>query len=64
MVVSCLSELAEKGIDPEDEESYYGDEEDHGEVDPAVAARGLGRVGNVPIQGTLWLRRVPEDLRS
>ena len=64
VVVSCLTELAEKGIDPEDEESYYNDEEDHGEVDPAVAARGLGKVGNVPIQDTRWSCCVPEDLRS
>ena len=42
VVVGCLAELAEKGIDPEDEESYYSNEEDHGEVDPAVAAKGLG----------------------
>ena len=49
VVVGCLTGLAEKGIDPEDEESYYSDEEDHGEVDPTVAARGLGQVGNVPI---------------
>ena len=40
LVVGCSSELDEKGIDPEDEESYYSDEEDHGEVDPKVAARG------------------------
>ena len=60
MVVSCLPELAEKGIDPEDEESYYNSKEDHGEVDPAIAARGLGQVGNVPIQDTLWSRCVPE----
>ena len=46
VVVGCLTELAEKG-DLEDEESYYSDEEDHGEVDPAVAAKGLGQVGNV-----------------
>ena len=26
MVVGCLNELAEKGINPEDEESYYSDE--------------------------------------
>ena len=49
VVVSCLTELAEKGIDPEDEGSYYNDEEDHGGVDPAVAAKGPGKVGNVPI---------------
>ena len=64
VVVGCLTELAQKGIDPEDEESYYSDEEDHGEVDPAVAAKGLGQVGNVPIQDTLWSRCVPGDLRS
>ena len=64
MVVGCLTELAEKGIAPEDEESYYSDEEDHGEVDPAVATRGLGQVGNVPIQDTPWSRCVPQDLRS
>ena len=64
MVVGCLSELVEKGVDPEDEESYYSDEEDHGEVEPAVAARGLGQVGNVPIAEALWSRCVPEDLRS
>ena len=64
VVVGCLSELAEKGVDQEDEESYYSEEEDHGEVDPAVAARGLGQVGNVPIAETLWSRYVPEDLRS
>ena len=64
MVVGYLSELAEKGVDPEDEESHYSDEEDHGEVDPAVAARGLGQVGNVPIQDTLWSRCALEDLRS
>ena len=62
VVVSCLTELAEKGIDPEDEESYCSDEEDHGEVDPAIAARGLGHVGNVLIQDTLWSHCVPEDL--
>ena len=49
VVVGCLPELTEKGVDPKDEESYYGDEDDHGEVDPAVAARGLGQVGNAPI---------------
>ena len=43
---------------------YYNDEEDHGEVDPAVAARGLGQVGNVPITESLWSRCVPEDLRG
>ena len=64
MVVGCLTELAEKGIDPEDEESYYSDEEDHGEVDLTVAARGPGQVGNVPIAESLWSRCVPEDLRS
>ena len=41
VVVGCLTELAEKGIDPEDEDSYYNDEEDPGEVDPAIAAKGL-----------------------
>ena len=35
VVVSCLTELAEKGIDPQHEESYCSDEEDHREVDPA-----------------------------
>ena len=64
VVVGCLTELAEKGIDPEDEESYYSDKEDHGEVEPTVAAKGLGQEGNVPIKDTLWSRRVPEDLRS
>ena len=49
VVVSRLTELGEKGIEPEDEESYYNDEEDHGEVDPAIAAKGLGQVGSVPI---------------
>ena len=48
MVAGCLTELAEKGIDPEDEESYNSDLEDHGELDPTVAARGLGQVGNMP----------------
>ena len=33
-------------------------------MDPAVAAKGLGQIGNVPIQDTLWLRCIPEDLRS
>ena len=63
-MVGCLSELTEKGIDSEDEESYYSDEEDHGEVDLTVAARGLGQVGTVPIAETLWSRCAPEDLRS
>ena len=64
VVVGCLTDLAEKGIDPEDEESYYSDEEDLGEVDPVVAAKGLGQVGDVTILDTLWSRCVPEDLRS
>ena len=51
VVVGCLTEQAETGIDPEDEESYYSDEEDHGEVDLAVAAKGLGQVGNVSDTG-------------
>ena len=29
VVVGCLTELAERGIDPEDEQSYDSDEEDH-----------------------------------
>ena len=49
VVVGCLTEFAENVIDPEDEESYYSDEEDRGEVDPAVAAKGLGQVGILPI---------------
>ena len=53
VVVGCLTEWAEKGIDPEYEESYYSDEEDHGEVDPTVATRGQGQVGNVPIAESL-----------
>ena len=64
VVVGCLTELAQKGIDPEDEESYYNDEEDHGEVDPTVAARGLGQVGNVATAESPWSRCVPEDLRG
>ena len=64
VVVGCLTKLAEKGIDPEDEGSYYGDEDDDGEVDPTVAARGLGQVGNVPIAESLWSRCVPGDLRD
>ena len=64
VVVGCLTKLAEKGFDPEDEDSYYGDEEDKGEVGPSTAAKGLGQVGNVPIQDTLWSRCVPEDLES
>ena len=64
VVVGCLTDPAEKGIDPEDEESYYSDEEDLGEVDPAVAAKGQGQVGDVTILDTLWSRCVPEDLRS
>ena len=64
MVVGCFTELVEKGVDPEDENSYYGDEEDQGEVDPSIAAKGLGQVGNVPIQDSLWSRCVPEDLQS
>ena len=64
MVVGCLSALCEKGVDSKHEEGYYNDEEDDGEGDPAVAARGLGQVGNVPMQDTLWSRCVPEDLRS
>ena len=64
VVVGCLTELVEKGIDPEDEESYYRDKEDHGEVDRTVAARGLGQVGNVPIAESLWSHCVPEDLRG
>ena len=47
MVVGYWTELAEKGIDPEDEESYYSDKEDHGDVDPAIAAKGWGQVANV-----------------
>ena len=62
--VGCLTELREKGIDPEDEESYYGDEEDHGEVDPAVVARGLGQIKNIPIHDTLWSRCILVDPRS
>ena len=64
VVVGCLTELAEKGIDLKDEDSYYSEEEDQGEVDPVIAAKGLGRVGNVPIQDTLWSRCVPEDLQN
>ena len=64
VVVSCLTELAENGIDPEDEESYYTDEEDHGEVNPTVAARGLGQVGNGPLADSPWSRCVPEHLNS
>ena len=64
VVVGCLTELAEKGIDPEDEESYYSDEEDHGKVDPTVAARGLGQAGHVPIAESLWSRFASEDLRG
>ena len=64
VVVGCLTELAEKGIDPEDEESYYSDEEDDGEVNPTVAARGLGHVGNVPIAESLWSRFVLGDVRD
>ena len=64
VLVGGLTKLAEKGIDPEDEESYYTDEEDHGEVDPTVSARGLGHVGNVPTAESLWSRCVPEDLRG
>ena len=65
VVVGCLTELAKKGIDPEDEESYYSDEDDDdGEVNPTVAARGLGHVGNVPIGETMWSRCVPGDLRD
>ena len=64
VVVGCLTELAEKGISLEDEESYYSDEDDDGEVDPTVAARGLGQVGNVPIAESLWSRYVPGDLRD
>ena len=52
-MVDCLTELAEKGFDPEDEDSYYNDEEDQGEVDPSMAAKWLGQKGNVPIQYTL-----------
>ena len=63
VVVGCLTELGEKGIDPKDEESYYSDEEDHREANPTVAARGLGRVGNVPTAESLWSRCVPEDFR-
>ena len=33
-------------------------------MDPAVAAKGLGQVGNVPIRNTLWSRCILEDLRS
>ena len=33
-------------------------------MDPAIAAKGLDQVGNVPIQDTLWSRCVPEDLRN
>ena len=64
VVVGRLTELAEKGIDPEDEESYYSDEEDNGEVDPTVAARGLGQVGNVLIAESPWSRYVTEDFRD
>ena len=64
VVVGSLSQSAEKGIDAEDEESYYSDEEHHGDVDPAVVATGLGQVENVPIQDTLWSRCIPDDLRS
>ena len=64
VLVGCLTELAEKGIDLEDEESYYSGEEDDGEVDPTVAARGLGQVGNVPIADSPWSRCVPGDLRD
>ena len=64
VVVGCLTELAEKGIDQEDEESYYSDEEDDGEVNPTVAARGLGHVGNVPIAESLWSRCVLGDPRD
>ena len=66
VVVGCLTKLAEKGIDPEDEESYYSDEEDADdrEVHPMVAARRRGQVGNVPISKSLWSRCVPGDLRD
>ena len=64
VVVGCLTGLAEKGIGPEDEESYYNDEDDDGEVDPTVAARGLGQVGNMPTAESLWSRCVPGYLRD
>ena len=45
VIVGCSTELAEKGLDVEDEESYCSDEGDYGEVDPTVAARGQGKWG-------------------
>ena len=64
VVVGCLAELSEKGFDLEGDDSYYSDKEDQGEVDPSIAAKGLGQVESVPILDTLWSRCVPEDLQS
>ena len=64
MVVGCLTELAEKGIDPEDEDSCYSNKEEQEGVDPTVAARGLGLVGCVPLQSTLWSRYVPSNIQA
>ena len=50
---ACLTKLAEKGINPELEDSYDSDEEEHEGVDPTIAARGLVPMGCVPLQNTL-----------
>ena len=64
VVAGYLTELAERGLAPEDEDSYYSEEEDQGEVDLSIAAKRLGQVGNVLIRDTLWSRCVPADLQS
>ena len=64
MVVGCLTEMAEKGLDAEDKDSYYSDEEEPEGVDPTIAARGLGPVGCAPLQETLWSQYVPSNLQK
>ena len=54
--MGCLTELAEKGIDPEGKESYCSNKEEQETVDGAIATKDLGPVGCVPLQDTLWSR--------
>ena len=56
----ALQEVLDDGLDGE-EDGYYSSE-DEDEIDPEIAAKGLGSAGRVHVHAPLWRSLVPQDL--
>lgn len=60
-LAEALDLVASKGLDGEDQDSYY-EPQSQARVDEATAAKGLGEAGGVDVAASLWNKMVPTGL--